>query len=75
MTGIEEGQVCKLNSESTGCSDDDNLATSHCLCYRGVVDRDCQGQSVAVVSLLHSYVPSHKYIIADGFCFHVCRVC
>ena len=43
VTGIGEDQVCRLNSMSTGCSEEDEFATIDCLCKTGVVDADCQG--------------------------------
>ena len=43
--------MCGLDSESTGCSEEKNLTTINCRCYRsGVVSEDCEGKVVNVVS-------------------------
>jgi hypothetical protein len=44
VTTISGDDVCNLDSESTGCSEENNLATVDCRCYPGVVSEDCEGR-------------------------------
>ena len=46
VTGIESGEVCGLNSVSTGCSTTNNLVTADCLCNPGVTgnSNSCRGK-------------------------------
>ena len=46
VTSVDEDDVCGLDSESTGCSEEYDLATIDCQCYAGVVSEDCEGRSV-----------------------------
>ena len=59
VTTIEGDDVCGLDSQSTGCSEENNLATINCQCYPGVVSEDCEGKVVNEV-WMHACMGSGK---------------
>ena len=59
VTGIESGEVCGLDSVSTGCSTTNNMVTEDCRCNPGVIGtgNSCRGkQSIherTITSIIH----------------------